>query len=106
MFIAIYEFEVKAGRVEVFRHAWFEVTKYLHQYAGSLGSRLHDTQQPEVLLAYAQWPDEESWCTPKEIEDPNYHYYWRVMKDCLVASRTLHKLTTNTDYLQQQPFEN
>jgi heme-degrading monooxygenase HmoA len=61
MFIAVYEFEVKEGSEAVFRESWLEVTKAIYQRCGSFGSRLHQSDVPNVFVGYAQWPSREQW---------------------------------------------
>lgn len=60
MFCVLYELKVKSGQEESFRAAWRTVTENMVQDYGSLGARLHSTEEG-VWIAYAQWPDKESW---------------------------------------------
>lgn len=59
MFIAIYEFKVKAGKEQEFEKYWAVVTDAIATHRGALGSRLHKTEQERVYVAYAQWPSRE-----------------------------------------------
>jgi len=61
MFIAIYEFKVKAGKEEEFEKSWAAVTDAIAKHRGGLGSRLHKTEQKRVYVAYAQWPSREKY---------------------------------------------
>ncbi|WP_419835595.1 antibiotic biosynthesis monooxygenase family protein [Endozoicomonas atrinae] len=69
MFIAVYEFEIKAGTEAEFRKAWLEVTKVIYQQCGSFGSRLHTSDDSNILVGYAQWPDREQWKKDHELTD-------------------------------------
>ncbi|MCA9580268.1 MAG: antibiotic biosynthesis monooxygenase [Myxococcales bacterium] len=60
MFVVIYEMVAREGMAQAFRDSWAEVTEWIYQRAGSLGSRLHRTADPHRFIAYAQWPDEET----------------------------------------------
>ncbi len=45
---------------EDFRRAWSEMTKLILKECGSLGSRLHRSEDGS-WIAYAQWPSREQW---------------------------------------------
>lgn len=60
MYIVIYSFTVKKKQDSRFISAWKELTKWYYEYAGGLGSRLHN-QTLQTYIAYAQWPDKETW---------------------------------------------
>lgn len=100
MFIIVYEFEVKNGREEEFKHAWLEVTKAIYKICGSLGSRLHLSETKNVLVAYAQWPSREHKEKNHNLEDEQYLFYRQKMSDCLVESRIVYQMDVMEDYLQ------
>ena len=100
MFIAVYEFEIKQGTEAEFRKAWLEVTKVIYQQCGSFGSRLHTSDNPNILVGYAQWPDREQWEKDHELNDALYLVARQKMRDCLVQSKTVYKLEVSDDYLQ------
>lgn len=60
MSVAVYSFEVKAGREETFLAAWAELTELICRYRGSLGSRRHQ-QANGLFIGYAQWPSRAPW---------------------------------------------
>jgi len=60
MFTVIYSFNVNPERVDLFINAWKEYTTIIYENAGSLGSRLHK-QSEFTYIAYAQWPDKQTW---------------------------------------------
>ena len=62
MFTVIYSFEVKPAYEKEFINAWTTLTKMLHQYANSKGSRLHRASTGQ-FIAYANWPNEQLWNT-------------------------------------------
>ncbi|MGP8305040.1 antibiotic biosynthesis monooxygenase family protein [Vibrio sp. YIC-376] len=100
MFIAVYEFEIKAGTEAAFRDAWLEVTKAIYQHCGSFGSRLHISDKPNILVGYAQWPSREQWEQDNELTDALYQRARNEMRACLVKSKTVYKLEVCDDYLQ------
>lgn len=104
MFIAVYEFTVKPGRGDDFRAAWLKLTQGIYHRAGSLGSRLHATDNALVFVGYAQWPDRAAWAAPRAVDDAEYAAARRAMDDSLERSRTLHELVVTDDYLQRRPF--
>ena len=44
MFIALYRWKLKPGKEEQFREAWSQVTIAIREQSGSLGSRLHRSE--------------------------------------------------------------
>lgn len=55
----LYRFIVREGSEAAFEQAWTELTYLFRDYAGGLGSRLHQAKAQEYI-AYAQWPDPET----------------------------------------------
>lgn len=100
MFIVVYEFEIREGAESEFRKAWLDVTKAIYQSCGSFGSRLHTSENPNILIGYAQWPSRERWEQDNELTDGLYLSARRKMKDCLVQSKIVYKLEVCDDYLQ------
>lgn len=58
MFIALYRWKLKSGEEEQFREAWSKVPIAIRKKSGSLGSRLHRSEDV-TWVAYAQWPNKE-----------------------------------------------
>ncbi|MBO9497806.1 antibiotic biosynthesis monooxygenase [Thalassotalea sp. G20_0] len=103
MFIAVYEFEIKEGTETEFRKAWLEVTKAIYQNCGSFGSRLHTSDNPNILVGYAQWPDRQQWEKDHKLTDALYLQARQRMKYCLVQLKTVYQLEVSDDYLQAPP---
>lgn len=62
MFCVVYEFNVIPGMEDKFKQQWHSITQIVKDNYGGLGSRLHKvTQQETKWIAYAQWPDRETW---------------------------------------------
>lgn len=59
-FAVVYQWRVRAGMESQFRSAWEDLTAFLREHRGALGSRLHRTDNGTVV-AYAQWPDQATW---------------------------------------------
>lgn len=59
MYCVVYEFKVKDGKGVEFEKAWSDFTKAIYRVRGSLGSRLHKTEDPSFYVAYAQWPSQD-----------------------------------------------
>ncbi|MBZ2167441.1 antibiotic biosynthesis monooxygenase family protein [Marinobacter sp. F4216] len=100
MFIVVYEFEIKDGTEASFREAWLGVTKAIYEHCGSLGSRLHTSDRPNILVGYAQWPNREQWEKDHQLADERYQKARNEMRSCLVRSTTVYKLEVSDDYLQ------
>ncbi len=59
MFAVIYQGYIKHGMEEDYKRAWHEVATYFVERRGSLGSRLHRTQEG-LWVAYSCWPDKKT----------------------------------------------
>ena len=99
MFIAIYQFEVKENKTTQFIEAWEELTQLIYEYEGSLGSRLHK-EKDNNYIAYAQWPDRETWENsgsklPNSADDVRAQ-----MKEACIKIETLHELEYVKDLLK------
>lgn len=71
MYYVIYEFEVNSHNQTEFTKIWHQLTIEIKKTNGGLGSRLHkDINRPNSLIAYAQWPDKETWENKGAISTP------------------------------------
>ncbi|ODC04065.1 antibiotic biosynthesis monooxygenase [Terasakiispira papahanaumokuakeensis] len=104
MFIAVYEFQVKAGQETAFRHAWRQVTQMFYERCDSYGSRLHLTDHPGRFVGYAQWPSREQWAASRQLDDDDFINTRQLMRDCLETSHTVYEMTVTDDELQRQLF--
>ena len=60
MFVMQYRWRLQPGTEDTFRAAWRTMTTAIRARHGTSGSRLHRTDDGE-LLAYAVWPSREAW---------------------------------------------
>lgn len=67
-FCAIYRFNLRSGSETSFKHAWSKMTEAIRAHRGGLGSRLH-IDDDGCWVAYAQWPDRETWEKARELPD-------------------------------------
>lgn len=70
MFVVIYRWRVHEDRETEFEQAWAELTELYKQLRGGLGSRLHRTDEG-LYVAYAQWPDRETYFLSAERGVPD-----------------------------------
>lgn len=61
MFNVIYRWKLHPGQEAQFKSAWTEMTRFLREERGALGSRLHYSADEGMWIAYAQWPDRATW---------------------------------------------
>lgn len=59
-FCVIYRWRFEPGSENRGTAAWDRLTRAIARECGGLGSRLHRTAEG-WFVAYAQWPDEETW---------------------------------------------
>lgn len=70
MFAVIYRWRVIPGLEAQFERGWARGTQRIAAEFGGWGSRLHRAED-NVYIAYAQWPDEETW--KKATDQRMYH---------------------------------
>ena len=107
MFIVMFEFVVKSGYEEQFLSAWPKTTQGIYLFKGSLGSRLHRNKNG-AFIAYAQWPDEETYRRASDIEmSSEYEAQRQLMRESLNLSstRVLYEMDVEIDYLHRRSFD-
>lgn len=100
MFTVIYEFVIKKGFDIEFREAWIDHTEYVFADCGSLGSRLHTTNVDRTYVAYAQWPNRETWLEATERYRDVPPVTLMEMKKYLISSSVLRELKVSDDLLK------
>lgn len=70
MFAVIYRWQVVPGLEAQFETGWRRGTERIAAEFGGWGSRLHKAGEG-VYIAYAQWPDKETW--QRAMESRMYH---------------------------------
>lgn len=96
-FAVVYQWRVKPGMEAQFREAWEALTATLLSQRGARGSRLHRTDNGN-LVAYAQWPDRQTWersCALHELDET----LSRRMLDAVEETYSPMLLTTVSDRL-------
>lgn len=104
MFVVIYSFHVKKDCDASFRAAWQSLTQLIYEYEGSLGSRLHDPLEGKYL-AYAQWPDEETWEKSGENLPKSADKFRAEMRKACLKIEVLDKLNVANDLTKAVPFK-
>lgn len=61
MLVALYEFKIKDNMQTQFEENWALFTEAIYRCRGSKGSRLHTTKTAGTYVAYAQWPDVDTY---------------------------------------------
>jgi len=102
MFTVIYQFNVKEGQSAPFIESWEKLTILIYQFEGSLGSRLHQVKEHE-FLAYAQWPDCETWQQSGKKLPPKAEAYRAQMKAACENIQTIHEASVVRDLLRLNP---
>ena len=101
MFCVIYRFTVKPDHEAEFRRHWLAVTKWFHDHAGGLGSRLHRAHANE-FIAYAQWPDRQTWEGQRGRSDAELEAQRQAMRACCEMTEVVYELEVTDDRLQQE----
>ena len=83
-FCVIYRWVVHDGKEAECREAWARLTEALRRQRGGLGSRLHIADDG-TWVAYAQWPDRETWAAAQLVESPDPEASERM--DASIAAR-------------------
>lgn len=105
MFVVIYQFEVKENMKSEFISAWESLTQLIYEHEGSLGSRLH-RKSDNIYIAYAQWPDKETWKSAGN-KLPDFANKVRTkMKESCSKIETLYELEGIKDLLRSETNRN
>ena len=104
MFIAIYYFKAKEGQEEALLESWAELTKLIYEHRGSLGSRMHSKGNREYI-AYAQWPDRETWSPENPSPIPGADKWRDMMKASCEEINTQHELEVEIDLLKETVYQ-
>ncbi len=103
MFCVIYKFTVKSGYDNEFRHHWRSVTQWYYRHAGSLGSRLHQTDNG-TYIGYAQWPSRHQWAQQRDQEAADLQAHREKMRSCCEAIEVLYSMDVTDDLLQKDVY--
>ena len=99
MFSVIYSFDVKPDSIETFINAWKKMTVMLYTREGSLGSRLHKSTDTHYI-AYAQWPDRETWAKEKVNLPKSANEYQRIMSESCNSIKTEYAMELVEDLMK------
>ena len=99
MFAVLCLFKTKPGQQETFEKAWEGLTQLIYQYEGSLGSRLHK-KDAFNYLAYAQWPDRNTWENSGENLPESADIHRNDMRSSCESIETLYEMEMINDLLQ------
>ena len=98
VFAVIYRWTLKPGTEDRFRDAWRTMTEAILARSGTSGSRLHRTDNGEVV-AYAVWPSRERWEAAGKLP-PASAEALTTMRDCIETSHGATPLTLLDDLLE------
>ncbi|MGY6648705.1 antibiotic biosynthesis monooxygenase family protein [Wenyingzhuangia sp. IMCC45574] len=102
MLSIIYKFSVIEDKADAFEDAWEKLTLLFYQYGGSLGSRLHKAEE-NIYIAYAQWPDEETFNSAgAKLPEEATEIRTKMRASCN-AVEVLHKLELVKDLIKENP---
>ncbi|MFT4752613.1 MAG: heme-degrading monooxygenase HmoA [Salibacteraceae bacterium] len=104
MFTVIYKMKVKQGCDKDFIRGWKSLTKFIYEYEGSLGSRLHKLEEGHYL-AYAQWPSKEVFSNAGDNLPEIAHESRKLMKDSCEKITTGYEMQVVTDLFEKKPFQ-
>lgn len=104
MFSVIYSFQAKEGFEETFESAWKELTILFLDFAGGLGSRLHKSEGNQYI-AYAQWPDEETWEVANSKLPDDASKIREAMRNAIEKIEILYKLNVVDDLLVKDAID-
>ncbi len=99
MFSVIYKFKLKADKIQQFEDNWTELTKLIYKHQGSLGSRLHKSDNLNYI-AYAQWPDKETWESEWKNMPEHAKGISKKMKEACEERKTIFELEVVKDLLK------
>ena len=100
----LYFFDVKEDQEQVFIENWTNLTALIYEYQGSLGSRLHKTEDGRYC-GYAMWPNkellEQDWSNmPHEAEN-----YSDAMSGACASIKTLETMSVLVDLIWEETYK-
>jgi heme-degrading monooxygenase HmoA len=101
MFAVLYRWKLKPGTEETFREAWKAMTETIKVQRGTVGSRLHRTDDGE-FVAYAVWPSRQLWEAAGKLPSTNPEAGAR-MRACIEQSLPSTTLDVLDDLLGELP---
>jgi quinol monooxygenase YgiN len=100
MFCVVYEFEVIQANENEFKKVWHDLTLAIRETCGGLGSRLHkDVTRDNIWIAYAQWPNKNTWDQPFAFTDNKHMELQTQIKLICKCIRTVYQLEVTDDLL-------
>ena len=103
MFTVIYSFKVKPNRDNEFIDSWNSLTSLIYKHEGSLGSRLHRIKENN-FIAYAQWPDKETWKNSGNNLPDIAEEVRKAMKESCISIDTIYKMNVVSDLLKKNLY--
>lgn len=99
MHAIIYKFNVIEGHENDFEIAWKKLTKAFMAYSSGLGSRLHKDSEGNYI-AYAHWPDRETWKKAGSKFPKNTEKFIKAMKNNSESTEILYQMDVMNDLLK------
>lgn len=101
MLVALYEFKIKENMKVQFEENWALFTDAIYRVRGSKGSRLHTTKTKDTYVAYAQWPDEDTYFSDGDHPFTEEELISREkMREAVAESKVLHLMEVLDDRLK------
>lgn len=100
MYTVLYSFEVKPNHFDDFVKGWKGLTELIYKYEGSLGSRLHKSDERNYI-AYAQWPSKSIFENAGKKLPKEANYYRDLMRSSCKNVEVLNKLEVVEDLLKK-----
>jgi quinol monooxygenase YgiN len=99
MIYVLYEFQCRPSNSEAFVRLWTDATELIRSSYGSLGSRLHRTNDG-IFIGYAAWPDVETFERSNNLHNAQVDTALARMRAVLIESKRLHIMSAEADLLR------
>ncbi|MFN4151943.1 MAG: antibiotic biosynthesis monooxygenase family protein, partial [Candidatus Sericytochromatia bacterium] len=97
-------FKVIEGKENDFIKVWSDLTNLIYEFEGSYGSRLHKSNN-QTFIAYAQWPDKETWENSGSNLPDIANNLRKQMKECCSEIKTEYQLNIVQDLLKDKKHD-
>ncbi|WP_299363848.1 antibiotic biosynthesis monooxygenase [Winogradskyella sp.] len=101
MYIILYTFNVIPNKEDDFIEGWKGLTEFIYKHEGSLGSRLHKSDEHNYL-AYAQWPDKATFENSSGNLPVQAEHFRSLMRASCNTIDILNKLDVVEDLLKEK----
>ena len=103
MFVVTYSYKIKPNKDAEFHQAWHDLIEQMYVHSGSLGARLHKSQEYDYI-GYTQWPDKKTWQEAESKIPRKYKHVIRDFQEITLKINKMYEADVVADLLMPRTF--